>query len=56
MRLYVCPNQRVDSVIESIAGNHRKQKINTIINLSLTFYETTIYDNIAFLENLVAVH
>ena len=48
-------NHRIDSVIDSlreIVGS----KNFALINLSFNFCETTIYDNKAFIENLVAVH
>ena len=41
--------------IEFISGNHREQKFS-LVNLSLNFCETTIYDSKVFLENLVAAH
>ena len=47
---------RVDSVIESSLWEIIGIKFFALINLSLNFCETTIYDNKVFLENLVAVH
>ena len=47
---------RVDSVIESSFREIMSSKNFALINLSLNFCETTIYDNKVFLENLVAVH
>ena len=47
---------RVDSVIESSLREIIGSKNVALINLSLNFCETTIYDNKVFLENLVAVH
>ena len=47
---------RVDSVIESSLREIIGSKNFALINLSLNFCETTIYDNKVFLENLVAVH
>ena len=58
----VCPTtstilyHRVDSVIESSLREIIGNKNFALINLSLNFCETTIYDNKVFLENLVAVH
>ena len=49
-------NHRVDSVIESSLRKIIGSKNFALINLSLNFCETTIYDNKVFLENLVAVH
>ena len=49
-------NHRVDSVIESSLQEIIGRKNFALINLSLNFCETTIYDNKVFLENLVAVH
>ena len=46
---------RVDSVIESSLQEIIGSKNFALINLSLNFCETTIYDKV-FLENLVAVH
>ena len=48
-------NHRVDSVIESSLREIIGSKNFALINLSLKFCETTIYDKV-FLENLVAVH
>ena len=45
-----------DSVIESSLREIIGSKNFALINLSLNFYEMTIYDNKVFLENLVAVH
>ena len=45
----------VDSVIESSLQEIIKSKKCSLINLSLNFCETTIYDKV-FLKNLVAVH
>ena len=47
---------RVDSVIESSLREIIGSKNFAVINLSLNFCETTIYDNKVFLENLVTVH
>ena len=47
---------RVDSVIESSLQEIIGSKNFVLIYLSLNFCEKTIYDNKAFLENLVAVH
>ena len=47
---------RVDSVIESSLREIIGSKNFALINRSLYFCETTIYDNKVFLENLVAVH
>ena len=47
---------RVESVIESSLQEIIGNKNFALISLSLNFYETTIYDNKLFLENLVAVH
>ena len=47
---------RVDSVIESSLRKIKGSKNFALINFSLNFCETTIYDNKAFPENLVAVH
>ena len=47
---------RADSVIESSLREIKVSKNFLLINLSLNFCETTIYDNKVFLENLVAVH
>ena len=44
------------SVIESSLQEIIGSKNFALINLSLNFCETTIYDNKIFLENLVAVH
>ena len=49
-------NQRVGSVMESSLREIRGSKNFALINMSLNFCETTIYDNKLFLENLVAVH
>ena len=49
-------NHRVDSVIESSLREIIGSQNFAIVNLSLCFCETTIYDNKLFLENLVAVH
>ena len=49
-------NHRVDSVIESSLREFIGSKNFALINLSLHFCETTIYDNKVFLENLVALH
>ena len=49
-------HHRVDSVIESSLREIIGSKNFALINLSLNFCETTIYDNKVFLENLVAVH
>ena len=46
----------VDSVIESSLREIIGSKNFALVNLSLNFCETTIYDNKLFLENLVAVH
>ena len=46
---------RVDSVIESLSREIIGSKNFELINLSLNFSETTIYDKV-FLENLIAVH
>ena len=48
--------RRVDSVIESSLREIILSKNFTLINLSLNFCETKIYDNKVFLKNLVAVH
>ena len=45
---------RVDSVLESSLREIIGSKNFALINLSLNFCETTIYDKV-FLENLVAV-
>ena len=47
---------RVDSVIKSSLLEIIGRKNFAVINLSLNFCETTIYDNKVFLENLVGVH
>ena len=47
---------RVESVIESSLREIIGSKNVALINLSLNFCETTIYDNKIFLENLIAVH
>ena len=47
---------RVDSVIESSLREIKGSKNFALINLSLNFCETTIYDNNVFLKILVAVH
>ena len=47
---------RADSVIESSLLEIIGSQNFALINLSLNFCETTIYDNEVFLENLVAVH
>ena len=49
-------NHRVDSVIESSLREIIGSKNLALINLSLNFCETTIFDNKVFLENLFAVH
>ena len=49
-------SNRVDSVIESSLLEIIGSKNFALINLSLNFCETIIYDNKVFLENLVAVH
>ena len=49
-------DHRVDSIIESSLREIIGSKNFALINLSLKFCETTIYDNKVFLENLVAVH
>ena len=49
-------DHRVDSVIESSLREIVGRKNVALINLSLNFCETTIYENKVFLENLVAVH
>ena len=49
-------DHRVDSVIESSLREIIESKNFALINLSLNFFETTIYDNKVFLENFVAVH
>ena len=46
---------RVDSVIESSLREIIESKNFALINMSLNFCETTIYNKV-FLENLVAVH
>ena len=46
---------RVDSVIESSLREMTGSKNFALINFSLNFCETTIYDKV-FLENLIAVH
>ena len=46
---------RVDSVIESTLREIIGSKNFALINLSLNFCKTTIYDNKVFLENLIAV-
>ena len=48
-------SHKVDSVIESSLREIIGSKNFVLINLSLNFCETTIYDKV-FLENLVAVH
>ena len=48
-------DHRVDSVIESSLRKIIGSKNFALINLSLNFCETTIYDNKVFLENFVAV-
>ena len=48
------PSHRVDSVIESSLQEIIGIKNFALINLSLNFCETTIYDNKVFLKNLVA--
>ena len=45
---------RVDSVIESSLREIIGSKNFALINLSLNFCETSIYDNKVFLENLVS--
>ena len=52
---YIWYYHRVDSVIESSFREIIGSKNFALINLSLNFCETTIYDEV-FLENLVAVH
>ena len=47
-------HHRVDSVMESSLRNIIFSKNFALINLSLNFCETTIYDNKVFIENLVA--
>ena len=47
---------RVVNVIESSLRKIIGSKNFALINLSLNFCETTIYDKKVFLENLVAVH
>ena len=49
-------DHRVDSVIESSLREIIGRKNFALINLSLNFRQTTIYDDKVFLENLVAVH
>ena len=49
-------NHRVDRVIESSLREIIGSNNFALINLSLNFCETTIYDNKVFLENLTAVH
>ena len=49
-------HHRVDSVVESSLLEIIGSKNFALIDLSLNFCETTIYDNKVFLENLVAVH
>ena len=49
-------HHRVDSVIESSFREIIGSQNFALINLSLYFCETIIYDNKVFLENLVAVH
>ena len=49
-------NKRVDSVIGSSLREILGRKNFALINLSLIFCETKIYDNKVFIENLVAVH
>ena len=49
-------NHRIDSVIESSLREVIGSKNFALVNLSLNFCETTIYDNKVFLKNLVAVH
>ena len=46
---------RVDSVMESSSLEIIGSQNFALINLSLNFCETTIYENEVFLENLVAV-
>ena len=46
----------VHSVIESSLQEIIGSKNFALINLSLNFCETTIYDDKVFLENLTAVH
>ena len=46
----------VDSVIESSLSEIIGSKNFALINLSLNFCDTTIYDNKVFLENSVAAH
>ena len=46
---------RVDSVIESSFREIIGSKYFALINLSINFCETTIYDNKVFIENLVVV-
>ena len=48
-------HHRVDSVIESSLREIIGSKNFALINLSLNFCETTIYDNKVCQENLVAV-
>ena len=51
---------RVDGVIIDVIESSLREIIGSknvaLINLSLNFCETTIYDNKVFLENLVTVH
>ena len=54
--VYRRSHHRVDSVIESSLREIIGRKKIALINLSLNFCETTIYDNKVFLENIIAVH
>ena len=47
---------RVDSVIESPWQEIVGSKNFALMNLTLNFCETTIYDNEVFLENSIVVH
>ena len=49
-------HHRVDSVIESSLREIIESKTFALINLSLNFCETTIYDSKVFLNHLVALH
>ena len=53
--MHITSGHRVDSVVESSLREIIGSKNFELINLSLNFCETTIYDKV-FLENLVAVH
>ena len=55
-QIFGAGQHRVDIVVESSLREIVGSKNFALINLSLNFCETTIYDNKVFLENLVAGH